>query len=91
MEDQYIWGLVAFLQELPKLDMDEYQALVASSTGHSHGGGESEPHGHADGMSDDHHSEPPHSDDHHSDDDDHHSADHHDIPDVDVGEIAGHP
>jgi mono/diheme cytochrome c family protein len=86
MEDQYIWGLVAFLQELPKLDMDEYQALVASSTGHSHGGGESEPHGHADGMSDDHRS-----DDHHSDDDDHHSADHHDIPDVDVGEIAGHP
>lgn len=55
MEDQYIWGMVAFLQELPRLGADEYQALVASSGGHSHGGGESEPHGHAEGTSDDHH------------------------------------
>ena len=77
MEDQYIWGMVAFVQELPALDADEYQALVASSGGHSHGGGESEPHGHADGMSEDHHS------------DDHHSEDHHDMPDMDAGEIAG--
>ena len=68
MEDRYIWGMVAFLQQLPKLDMGEYQALVASSSGHSHGGGESEPHRHADGMSDDHHEK----------------------PDVDVGEMTGH-
>lgn len=40
MKDEYIWGLVAFLKELPKLDAAQYQALVASSGGHSHGGGE---------------------------------------------------
>jgi mono/diheme cytochrome c family protein len=40
MEDQYIWGMVAFLQELPKLDEERYRRLVASSGGHSHGGGE---------------------------------------------------
>jgi mono/diheme cytochrome c family protein len=55
MEDQYIWGMVAFLQQLPRLDPDGYRALVASSGGHSHGGGETEPHGHAAGTPDDHH------------------------------------
>ena len=56
MEDQYIWGMVAFLQELPKLDTDAYQALVASSSGHSHGGGESdEQHHHDEGAEDHHH------------------------------------
>jgi len=40
MEDEYIWGLVAFLRELPKLDAASYRALVASSGGHSHDGGE---------------------------------------------------
>lgn len=44
MSDQYIWGIVAFLQQLPKLDAKQYEALVASSSGHSHGGGETEPH-----------------------------------------------
>jgi mono/diheme cytochrome c family protein len=55
MDDKYIWGMVAFLQRLPKLAMDEYQVLVASSGGHSHGGGETESHGHAEGTPDDHH------------------------------------
>ena len=41
MEDQYIWGMVAFLQQLPTLDDAQYDALVDSSGGHSHGGGES--------------------------------------------------
>lgn len=60
MEDTYIWGIVAFLQELPKLDADAYRTLVAESPGHSHGGGETieresterEPteHEHADGS-----------------------------------------
>lgn len=60
MEDEYIWGMVAFLLELPKLDANAYRALVASSSGHSHGGGETiepaEPeaagttHRHADGK-----------------------------------------
>lgn len=38
MADQDIWGLVAFLQQLPKLDAAGYRELVASSGGHSHGG-----------------------------------------------------
>lgn len=46
MEDEYIWGIVAFLDELPKLTPDQYQTLVASSGGHQHGGGESDTHNH---------------------------------------------
>ncbi len=38
MEDGEIWNLVAFLQQLPRLSSDQYQALVASSAGHSHAG-----------------------------------------------------
>lgn len=53
MPDEYIWNLVAFLQALPAMDAAQYQALVAASGGHSHGGGEAMPHaagdpGHAD-------------------------------------------
>jgi len=44
MDDRYVWGMVAFLQRLPELDAAQYRALVASSGGHSHGGGESAPH-----------------------------------------------
>lgn len=40
IKDDYIWNLAAFLQRLPKLDKAGYDALVASSGGHSHGGGE---------------------------------------------------
>jgi mono/diheme cytochrome c family protein len=47
MKDEYIWNMAAFLQELPKLDAAQYDAMVASSGGHSHGGNESEPHEHA--------------------------------------------
>lgn len=47
MDDEYIWNMAAFLQELPKLDKAHYRALVASSGGHSHGGGETGGHGHA--------------------------------------------
>lgn len=46
MGDQYIWGMVAFLQQLPSLDAEQYRALVASSGGHQHGGGESKMHNH---------------------------------------------
>lgn len=59
MADEYVWNMAAFLQRLPKLDADGYQALVASSGGHSHGGNETKPHGHADGATDDHHAAPP--------------------------------
>jgi mono/diheme cytochrome c family protein len=54
MQDEYIWNLAAFLQELPKLSPVKYQAMVASSGGHSHGGGETKPHGHAEATPTDH-------------------------------------
>ncbi|HJS21484.1 MAG TPA: c-type cytochrome [Steroidobacteraceae bacterium] len=41
MGDDYIWGMVAFLRQLPDLDVKDYAAAVAASGGHSHGGGES--------------------------------------------------
>jgi mono/diheme cytochrome c family protein/ketosteroid isomerase-like protein len=46
MEDQYIWDVVAFLHKLPSLSVEQYQAEVAASGGHSHGGGESADHSH---------------------------------------------
>ena len=54
MDDEYVWNMVAFLQELPKLNAEQYQALVDRSGGHSHGGGESHGHAHAEGVADDH-------------------------------------
>lgn len=38
MEDEAIWDLVAFLQEMPALSKAAYGQLVAASDGHSHGG-----------------------------------------------------
>lgn len=68
MGDEYIWGMVAFLNQLPTMDAKQYQTLVASSGGHQHGGGETQMHnqegqhgdnkpGHHDnsGGGDDHH------------------------------------
>ena len=55
MEDKYIWGMVAFIQQLPKLDAEGYRAMVASSGGHSHGGGETAEHHHDDEAEDAHH------------------------------------
>lgn len=46
MGDQYIWGVVAFLEQLPQMNAEQYQTLVASSGGHQHGGGESTMHNH---------------------------------------------
>ncbi len=43
MDDAYIWGLVALLPKLPTLTPSQYRELVASSGGHSHGGGERMP------------------------------------------------
>ncbi|MBF6024869.1 c-type cytochrome [Lysobacter niastensis] len=54
MDDAYIWNMAAFLQQLPKLNAEQYQTLVASSGGHSHGGGETKPHDHAEGEADYH-------------------------------------
>ena len=92
MGDQYIWGMVAFLDQLPKMDAGQYQALVASSGGHDHGGGETQMHNHEGqhgSAKTDHHAEPEAATDHHASDSskanagaDHHgdsssSADHH--------------
>ncbi|MCP3050699.1 cytochrome c [Xanthomonas euvesicatoria pv. allii] len=56
MDDDSIWNMAAFLQQLPKLDKARYDTLVASSGGHAHGGGETGAHTHADGG-DDHHAD----------------------------------
>lgn len=55
MGDEYIWNMVAFLQRLPSLNEAQYADLVARSGGHSHGGGETRPHDHAEGTPADHH------------------------------------
>lgn len=55
MQDEYVWNMAAFLQELPKLSPEQYETLVASSSGHSHGGGETTPHAHGEGTVADRH------------------------------------
>lgn len=55
MGDEYIWNMAAFLQELPKMDAAQYQAMVASSGGHDHGGGETIEHAYAESTAPDHH------------------------------------
>ena len=55
MDDEFIWNMSAFLQKLPTLDKAGYQALVASSDGHSHGGGETGGHSHGEEAGADHH------------------------------------
>jgi hypothetical protein len=55
MDDPYIWDMVAFLQAMPTMDAAAYRDLVASSDGHSHGGGESMPHPHGSSSGGDHH------------------------------------
>ncbi len=54
MDDEYIWNMAAFLQVLPGMDAGQYQAMVDSSSGHDHGGGETRPHDHAPDAADDH-------------------------------------
>jgi mono/diheme cytochrome c family protein len=40
MDDRYIWGMVALMQQFPRMTAADYSALVDASPGHSHGGGE---------------------------------------------------
>ena len=40
MGDEYIWGMVAFLQTLPEQTPGSYAAMIDASVGHRHGGGE---------------------------------------------------
>lgn len=55
MQDEYIWNLAAFLQELPELNPEQYKAMVAQSGGHSHGGGEAMPESKGKGSDAGHH------------------------------------
>ena len=80
MDDRYLWGMVAFMQQFPGMTAAQYQARVAASDGHSHGGGETDvgggdPHAAHEGANperssfepvEDHDVAPP--DDHHVDD-----------------------
>lgn len=63
MQDDHIWNMTAFVQTLPGLDAAQYRSLVASSDGHSHGGGETAGHAHGAGT-DDHHPHASGADDH---------------------------
>ena len=68
MGDEYIWGMVAFIDQLPTMDAKQYQALVASSGGHQHGGGETQMHNHEGQHGDNkpgHHDNSGGGDDHH--------------------------
>jgi mono/diheme cytochrome c family protein len=60
MEDEDIWGMVAFLQRLPGMSADQYDELVEASEGHTHGTAEAAvddhvtTHVHADGSEHEH-------------------------------------
>jgi mono/diheme cytochrome c family protein len=45
MDDEAIWGMVAFLRWLPGRSPADYQAAVAASSGHSHDGVDEHEHG----------------------------------------------
>lgn len=63
MDDESIWGMVAFFQRLPDMSEVRYRELVESSAGHTHGPASSETHDgnedapthvHADGSAHEH-------------------------------------
>lgn len=59
MDDDSIWGMVAFLQKLPGMSADQYHEQVEASEGHTHGAADdhdehAETHGHADGSEHEH-------------------------------------
>jgi len=79
MDDQYIWGMVAFLLKLPDLTEDQYDALVSASSGHQHGGSETAPASSTQGAMPDaadhsHENSHTHAAEPHSHDDDHSGA-----------------
>jgi mono/diheme cytochrome c family protein len=58
MDDESIWGMVAFLQRLPDMSQERYEKLLEASAGHQHGGTESAPT--EDAEIEDHSKAPPH-------------------------------
>lgn len=59
MEDEYIWGMVAFIQQLPDMSRHRYDELVEASGGHQHGDAEAVPQ-ERNTDADDHSRAPPH-------------------------------
>jgi mono/diheme cytochrome c family protein len=57
MDDEYIWGMVAFLQQLPDMSRDRYDELVKTSGGHQHAGADAPA---VDAVTEDHSKAPPH-------------------------------
>jgi mono/diheme cytochrome c family protein len=63
MENEHIWGMVAFLQQLPDMSPDRYRELVKASGGHSHSPADNADAGKApagDAKPQDHEDAPPH-------------------------------
>lgn len=66
MEDEYVWGMVAFLRQLPDMSQAQYAEVVEASGGHQHGGADvAAPESHADDQVpdagiEDHAKAPPH-------------------------------
>jgi mono/diheme cytochrome c family protein len=54
MEDEHIWGMVAFLRQLPDMSPESYRELVAASGGHSHGTTKDGSHAHDESTEDKH-------------------------------------
>ena len=50
MGDDYIWGMVAFLQKLPEQTPESYAAMIEASGGHQHDGGDGSGDGGGDGS-----------------------------------------
>jgi mono/diheme cytochrome c family protein len=53
MDDASIWGMVAFLQQMPDMTEAGYHELVESSEGHTHGSGDHD-HAHEDDTAHEH-------------------------------------
>jgi mono/diheme cytochrome c family protein len=54
MDDEPIWGMVAFLRQLPDLSPERYRELVETSGGHSHSGQKDKSHDDDKGPADAH-------------------------------------
>ena len=86
MGDEYIWGMVAFIEQMPQLDRAQYRSLVAASDGHQHGGGESDMHDHSGQHSSPAAAQPPAS----AEGDHHGTLDHH-RPATPEADVHHHP
>ncbi len=84
MDDDTIWGMVAFLKKLPALSAEQYKTEVACSGGHSHGGSTTVEHHHDEAESAAHE----HGAEHHHDEGADHSHDGNAGPDCGSGAMV---